>query len=113
MKPDVAKYLKDILISIEAIETHIRNVKELEQYQDDITIMDAVERRLSIIGEAMFKANKVEPFLAVTEKTKIIALRHILVHEYDLIEDSTIWNIVHKNLPVLKLEIQQLLNILL
>ncbi|MBN8861088.1 MAG: DUF86 domain-containing protein [Sphingobacteriales bacterium] len=29
----------------------------------------------------------------------------MLVHDYDLIDDSTIWLIIQRNLPVLKLEL--------
>lgn len=71
--------------------------------------MDAVERRLAIIGEAMYKVNKINKQIQISNKTKIISLRHILVHDYDLIEDATIWNIVHYHLPVLEAEVTHLL----
>lgn len=109
MNPDLGKYFEDIILSINAIEHHIQNLNTLSDYQDDITVIDAVERRLAIIVEAMFKANKIDSFLKITDKQKIISLRHVLVHEYDLIEDSTIWNIVHKNLPLLKTEVSELI----
>ncbi len=105
MKTDIIKYLEDILLSIEAIELHLKETTELKEYQNNLTVIDAVERRLSIIGEALYKVNKLNPILLITDKSKIVSLRHILIHEYDLIEDATIWNIVHKNLPVLKREI--------
>jgi uncharacterized protein with HEPN domain len=47
--------------------------------------------------------------LAVSNKNKIIALRHIIVHDYDIIEDGSIWIICKKHLPVLKDEIEKLL----
>ncbi|PZF74304.1 HepT-like ribonuclease domain-containing protein [Taibaiella soli] len=109
MHPDIAKYLEDIRLSIEIIAHHVSDVSSLEDYQLEITKIDAVERRLAIIGEALFKADKLDKRLQISDKTKIIALRHILVHEYDLIEDSTIWNIIHKNLPLLKQEVNNLL----
>ena len=39
-----------------------------------------------------------------------MGLRHILIHEYDLIEDATIWNIVHNNLSILKQEVIAIIN---
>jgi uncharacterized protein with HEPN domain len=72
--------------------------------------IDSVERRLAIIGEALYQANKMYKGLNITDKAKIIGLRHILIHEYDLINDATIWKIVTENLPSLKAEIVALLN---
>jgi len=37
-------------------------------------------------------------------------LRHILVHDYDLIDDATIWKIIHSNLGKLKEEISKYLD---
>lgn len=111
MNPDIAKYLEDIRLSIGIIEHHISDVPSFDAYQNEITKVDAVERRLAIIGEALFKADKLDKLLPVSDKAKIIGLRHILVHEYDLIEDATIWNIIHKNLPLLKQEVTTLLQL--
>jgi len=47
--------------------------------------------------------------LPITSKIKIIGLRHILVHGYDLINSETIWQIVKNHLPILQLEIEQIL----
>jgi uncharacterized protein with HEPN domain len=109
MKPEVLKYLEDINLSIQAIEKYISDLTTVEEYEKDMETIDAVERRLAIIGEALFKANKIEPKIEISNKKKIIALRHILVHEYDLISNSTIWQILKYNLPVLKTEISHLL----
>jgi uncharacterized protein with HEPN domain len=40
---------------------------------------------------------KLYPELNVTDQKKIIGLRHILVHDYDLIDDGTIWKIAHQH----------------
>lgn len=82
-------------------------MSSVEEYERDMKTIDAVERRLAIIGEAVFKAEKIEPEIKLSHKKKIIALRHILVHEYDLISNSTIWQILKYNLPILKKEISQ------
>jgi uncharacterized protein with HEPN domain len=109
MNRDILKYLEDIRLSIEVIEHHVSNVLSLEAYHENMLVIDAVERRLAIIGEALFKADKLDKLLPIHDKAKIIGLRHILVHDYDLIEDATIWNIIHKNLPLLKQEVTTLL----
>lgn len=109
MKPEVHKYLYDIQDSIEIIESHLSGINQLNDYKQDIKTIDAIERRLAIIGEALWKASKIEAELVVTNKTKIIGLRHILVHDYDLIDDEAIWTICKKYLPILKNEISNIL----
>lgn len=110
MKPEVLKYLEDIRLSIKAIERYIADIETANDYGHDQKTIDSVERRLAIIGEALFKANKIDTNLAISDKYKIIRLRHILVHEYDLITHSTIWEIIHNSLPILKQEVQSLLH---
>ncbi len=107
MNPDYTKYLQDIIDSIELIEFHLAEIKSFTEYASNFTVIDAVERRLAIIGEALWKASKLNDNILVTDQNKIIGLRHILVHDYDLINDASIWKIIHANLKILKKEIQR------
>jgi uncharacterized protein with HEPN domain len=107
MNPESLKYVEDILDSIEMIEFHLREIKSFSEYSSNLTVIDAVERRLAIIGEALWKITKLDPELKVTDQKKIIGLRHILVHDYDLIDDGTIWKIVQNSLDILKEELQK------
>lgn len=109
MNPDQYKFLFDILDSIAAIEMYLTGIKSLEEYKSDPKSIDAVERRLAIIGEALWKVDKIETLNSITNKTRIIGLRHILVHDYDLIDDETIWTICKKYLPILKQEVANVL----
>ncbi len=110
MNPEVNKLLNDIYKSIGMIEEHLNTVSSLSEYQNDLKTIDAAERRLAIIGEALWKADKLNRELIISDKKRIIALRHILIHDYDLIEDATIWMICKKNLPVLKTEVRAILD---
>ena len=110
MSPETGKLLLDVLKSIDMIEVHLQNAPTLSAYKNNTMIIDAVERRLSIIGEALWKADKMDKALNVSYKSKIISLRHIIVHDYDLVESETIWMICKKNLPLLKTEVQAYLN---
>lgn len=106
MSPEEAlKYLQDILDSIGRIELHIKSIKSVTEYSANFTVTDAVERRLAIIGEALWKVKKIDPAIIVTDERKIISLRRILVHDYDYIDDPTIWKICQNDLPILKNEI--------
>lgn len=109
MKHEVEKLLYDILESISIIETYIAETPDLSTYKLDVKTIDAVERRLAIVGEALWKADKIDKSLSISNKNKIISLRHILIHDYDLVEDETIWIICKKHLPTLKEEAQAIL----
>ena len=85
MSPEIKKLLLDILKSIEIIELRVQNFSTLAAYKIDLKTIDAVERRLAIIGEALWKVDKEDKTLAISSKNKIISLRHILVHDYDIV----------------------------
>jgi uncharacterized protein with HEPN domain len=100
---DIRKYLYDVLIAIE----------EIEGFADGFTISHleiiknkwALERGIAIIGEALYKARLLNPALPVSDINKIIATRHIVVHDYDMIDNARLLMIVSKHLPILKAEV--------
>lgn len=96
MNPDIVKYLEDIKLSIQDIENYTIGISTSYEYRNDRKTKDSVERRLAIIGEALNKINKIDSSLPITNKIKIIGLRHILVHDYDLVNSETIWQIIKK-----------------
>ena len=110
MNLDAFKYIGDILDSIEMINSHLTGIKSFSEYESNFMLIDAVERRLAIIGEGLWKLTKLNNAIQVTDQKKIIGLRHILVHDYDLIDDATIWKIIHSNLDKLKEELSKLLD---
>jgi uncharacterized protein with HEPN domain len=110
MNLEIKKLLQDVFNSIILIESHLQNAAILADYTNNDLIIDAVERRLAIIGEALWKADKKDAALPISNKKRIISLRHILVHDYDLVEDSIVWIICKKQLPILKTEIQSILD---
>lgn len=111
MPPEVLKYMADINFCIERIEYHMRNIQSYSDFSKQWTVYDAVERRLAIIGEAVWKINKIDNSIQISDKKKIIGLRHILTHDYDLISPEILWKVLKNNIPILKLEILNILNI--
>lgn len=109
MRDEAYKFLSDIAESVKIIEGHVANITSLSEYEKDLKTIDAVERRLSIIREALNKAVKLNPQIDISNKSKIIRLRHLLVHNYDASDDATIWTILQKHLPILKNEVELLL----
>lgn len=110
MQPEILKYLSDIIESIKRIEFHRAGITSFAEFKNDITVNDAVERRLAIIGEAVWQINKIEKDFVLTDKKKIIGLRHILTHDYDLVTPDIIWKIIEVSLPVLETEVKKYLN---
>ena len=110
MSPDYIKYLQDIIDSIKAIESYMKDVKSFSDYSKNFMLIDAIERRLAVIGEALWKGSRLNNNIEVTDQKKIIGLRHVLVHDYDLIDDASIWKIVQSNLKILQEETQKYLD---
>lgn len=103
------KYLHDILVCIEGVEEHVGPKRIYEEFAKSRTMKMAVERELSIIGEAIKRLSAAAPEVKIENAQKIISTRNILAHEYDSVDDITIWGIVVNHLPKLKDEVQALL----
>lgn len=68
-----------------------------------------VERALAIIGEAANRARKEDVGLAITNVRNIIEMRNFLVHAYDDVDTLMVWNVIVNHLPLLKEEVEALL----
>lgn len=79
------------------------------EFQNDLKTKKAVERNLEIIGEALNRVLKEKPNIKITDSRKIIDTRNRIIHGYDSITEDVIWLIVIKYLPVLKKEVEELL----
>ncbi len=53
---------------------------------------------------------KSEPNIPIPDSRKIAETRNRIIHGYDTVSDQIIWSIVVTHLPVLKLEIKDMLN---
>jgi len=70
----------------------------------------AIERDLEIIGEAVNRILKRDAEFSLENAKRIIGLRNQIIHAYDSISDENIWAIIQKHLPILKNEIEGLIN---
>ena len=86
------------------------NGKQFEDLEREAILLDAVVRRIEVIGEA---ARGVSGALQDSHPEvpwrAIMATRHIIVHEYDKVDVNIVWRIVQHHLPPL---VQQLESIL-
>lgn len=73
-------------------------------------LQDATERNLEIIGEAMNKILVIQANIKISDSRKIVNTRNKLIHGYDSIDNAEIYVIVKRYLPILKIEIVDLMN---
>jgi len=110
MDNDIKTWLFDIQNSILEIESFFIDIpRDFNYYRRDIRTKRAVERNLEIIGEAMSRILKQSDTIEISNSRKIVDVRNRIIHGYDSVSDETIWGIVVKQIPVLKTEIEKLL----
>ncbi len=109
MKKDVRVYLDDIIESCGRISEYIEGV-DRNTFENDEKIQDAVTRRLEIIGEA---ANRLPKEFMEEHKEipwqKAISMRNILIHVYDEIDLTIVWETITETLPPFKKQVEELL----
>lgn len=102
--------LHHILDAINEIENYISGIS-FNIFSNSSEKKFATVKQLEIIGEAANKITKeTKTDYPEVEWIKIIALRNILVHEYYVIDETIVWNIITADLPDLKEQIVSLKN---
>jgi uncharacterized protein with HEPN domain len=109
MDRNVKKYLFDIATAINCIEDYIGHPKIFANYENNRQLQQAVERNLEIIGEAARRILETEPDITISNARRIVNARNRIIHGYDDIDNAEIWSIIINNLPVLKNEVEILL----
>jgi uncharacterized protein with HEPN domain len=69
----------------------------------------AIERELEIIGEAISRIIKTNSEINITGARKIIDLRNVVAHGYDIVIVENIWAIIVNHIPKLKEDVEKLL----
>ena len=103
------KLLVDIYESIVSIDEHLNFERDFSEYLANKTKRRAVEREFEIIGEAMSKLLKINSRINISYSRIIVDLRNRVIHSYDAVDDIIIWKIITKDLPILKDEVEKLL----
>ena len=80
-------------------------------YISDSEKQDAVERRLGIIGEALHRAERLEPTLIdrLPELREIVGMRNRIIHGYDVMDIDIVWDVMQNRLPALEIHLADLL----
>ena len=105
---DPKERIKDILEAIDHIERY--SIKGRSSFENDELIQSWFTRHLQIIGEAARLIPEDIRLLAPEVPwTKMIGMRHILVHDYFRIDTEIVWQVVATELPRLKFSLQSIL----
>ena len=111
MERAVNKALEDILSAILEIESFFETrPMRYDVYLSDVCLRRAVERNITIIGEAMNRLLKLAPDIEITSARRIVDTRNYVIHGYDSVTDDIMWGIVVRHLPVLKAKVQKLMD---
>jgi len=101
--------LFDIYQSIEKIEEFTRGIS-FDQLLADERTKDAILRNLQVIGEA--SKNLPETLAAdhpEVDWSGLAGVRDIVTHRYFRVDWHLLWTSVHEELPVLKIQIRNLM----
>lgn len=102
-------YLKHILDAVEKIESY--TVIGREAFIADSHWQDAVIRQLEIIGEATKRlSDGLRQRYNDIPWRRIAGLRDVLIHDYMGVDLVAVWEVTQQNPPVLKNQIQAILD---
>jgi uncharacterized protein with HEPN domain len=109
LKRDVRLYLDDILESIQAIEEYTEGIT-YQQFNTNRLLQDGVVRRLEIIGEAARHLPKdlTDRYSDIPWR-RIAGMRNRLTHEYFGILLERVWEVIERDLPILKVNIRKMI----
>jgi uncharacterized protein with HEPN domain len=112
MNDDTRKNLIDVIQAGEEIQNFVRGM-DFKAYQASPVTQRAVERDFEIIGEALNRIKSTDDELLgkISEHHRIIGFRNILIHGYDVVDETIVWQAVTKHLPILIGEIKKILNV--
>jgi len=106
----INKYLYDILSSINSIDEFLNYELNFEFYQSNKLVRRAVEREFEIIGEAVNRILKLDTSIDIDDARRIVSLRNWVIHSYDNVDNVIIWGIINKDLPLLRKQVEMLIN---
>ena len=108
MQSKIEKLLLDIRKATEEIEDFTAG-KSFSDFQKDRGLQLIIERELEIIGEALNRLLRIVPDLEkkIPETHRIIGLRNIITHGYDILEYEILWDIIENKVSQLQEKLKQ------
>lgn len=110
----ILKHLQDVLDAIEELESFFVDYpRRYDVFERDRLRISAVERKTEIMGEAINRILKRDPSVDIPHAKEIINTRNRIIHGYDSVETEFLWGLVIRHIPVLKQDIERVMNTLL
>src|SRR2546423_12414532 len=102
--------LTDALGAARLIDDFARE-RAFEELSKDELLRSAIYWQFALLGEALTRLRKLDQntFDQISEAWRMVGFRNQILHGYDVIQDNITWQIVQDKLPLLKLELEQLL----
>jgi uncharacterized protein with HEPN domain len=111
MTRKVKKYLFDIQSCIGELELLVADVETFENLENMPIQKRAFERLFEIIGEATRCLVAEQNDISISNTDKIIGMRNIIAHGYDVVNYRLLWQAWSEYIPVLRGEVEVLLNL--
>jgi uncharacterized protein with HEPN domain len=111
MRAEEKKLLLDVAEACQSIQARCAG-HTFEEYDRDRWFRRIVEREFEIIGEALSRLDRLGPAVAdrVTSLRRVVDFRNRIIHGYDSVDDLIVWRTIQEHLPVLKAEVEGLLD---
>jgi uncharacterized protein with HEPN domain len=112
MKPELGdkQRILHILEAIKNVEEFVISF-QFEEFQESKLHRAATERQLEIIGEATASiSEELKQKYPEVEWQPIKRFRNVIAHEYFGVSVQILWGVIQKELPILKIQIEQILN---
>lgn len=109
MQLEIQKYLFDIKSSIDSINEYIGEKRDFFEYENNKLLRRGIEREIEIIGEAANRILKIDSTIKIDNVRKIVDLRNWVIHGYDKIDNIVMWGIISNQIPLLKIQVEELL----
>ena len=101
-------YLDHVLDAIKDMEESINNISK-DDFINKKDIKDANIRRLEVVGGAVKKISvETKKKYPQIEWQKIAGLRDKIIHHYFGVDLIIVWNIIKKDIPILKKQIEKI-----
>jgi uncharacterized protein with HEPN domain len=102
MRPETASCVADAKLACERITEAVGDV-DSQEYESDWRLQAIVERQFIIIGESILRIRMLEPeiYESLPDSHRTIGFRNLLVHRYDAIDASRVYDIVKNEMPPL------------